>query len=64
MARSEKRVVLVKPGDVPLIGNLGSSPAEVLEGARALAKFLATVGISAALFSEDIDLDMVPGGSG
>ncbi|MFD6421045.1 hypothetical protein [Streptomyces sp. NPDC060198] len=64
MARSEKRVVLVKPGDVLLIGNLGLSCDEALEGALALGEFLATLGISAALFDEDIDLDMVPGGSG
>lgn len=55
------RIVLVKPGDVLLIGNVGALPIEAVEslqpGLAALKDKLGLAGI--AVFEGDIDLDAV-----
>lgn len=63
MADGEVRVVLVKPGDVLLIGNVGSigSP----ENLRGFVDGLHSMGVKAFVFAADIDIDKLPeGGSG
>lgn len=62
MASDVKRVVLVKPGEVLLIGNVG----ELVEGENLadVDKFFGAIGIQVVLFAEDIDMDAVAGGSG
>ncbi|MFE5771434.1 hypothetical protein ACFQ7O_24075 [Streptomyces sp. NPDC056485] len=57
-----RHVVLVKPGDVLLLGNVGEvSP----EQAQALSQVLAKeMGIRVVVFTEDIDLAAVPHGHG
>jgi hypothetical protein len=51
----EKRVVLVKPGDVLLLGNIGrvESPEQV----EPIVRCLGRLGITALLFSADIKMD-------
>jgi len=58
MESDERRVILVKPGDVLLIGNIGSkfAPAALAEVIKALSEL---VGCPVAVFEEDIDLDAV-----
>lgn len=57
-----RHVVLVKPGDVLLLGNVGEvSP----EQAQALSQVLAKeMGIRVVVFTADIDLAAVPHGHG
>jgi hypothetical protein len=57
-----RHVVLVKPGDLLLLGNVGDiSP----EQAHALSQVLAKeMGIRVVVFAQDIDLAAVPHGDG
>jgi hypothetical protein len=57
---SETRVLLVKPGDVLLIGHLGDSVRPESLGA-ALADFRKQTGINVYAFTADIDIAKVPG---
>lgn len=56
----DTRVLLIKPGDVLLIGNVGGfvDPNEVSAAVNALQD---AVGVRIFVFSEDIDIDKVPG---
>lgn len=57
----ETRVILVKPGDVLLVGNLGSDVhAEALS--RAIGEFHERTGIMIYAFAADIDIDKIPAG--
>lgn len=58
---AETRAVLVKPGDVLLIGNVGETDPDSLRG---LNVFWEELGIRVAVFEGDIDIDAVAGGSG
>lgn len=54
----EKRVVLVKPGDVLVIGNLGTTEEEEIVSA---IDSLHRLGLSSLLlFAEDIQIDAIP----
>jgi hypothetical protein len=56
------RVVLIKPGDVLLIGNVGSDLAAASRQALdAMAESFEKVGILAFAFAGDIELAKVPG---
>lgn len=56
---SEKRIVLVKPGDILIFGNVGPIDPEDLE--HATAKLREAVGIDQIFFfGGDIDMDLVP----
>ena len=55
------RVLLVKPGDVLLIGNVGPLQADIAVRARAAGEALEKVGILAFMFAGDIELAKVPG---
>lgn len=57
-----RHVVLVKPGDTLLLGNVGEVDPETLE--RIGAAFGGELGIHVVVFSADIDMDAVAGGSG
>jgi hypothetical protein len=61
-----RHIVLVRPGDVLLIGNVGTSLDD--DGTEALqqlgAIFRDGLGIEVVAFEADINVDMVPGGSG
>lgn len=55
----EKRVILIKPGDVVLIGNVGSLSYEEVEGMRpSLVKLAEKLGLRVALFESDITMDV------
>jgi hypothetical protein len=57
----ERRVVLVKPGDMLLIGNAR----DVHDDPEALARlgdWFQAAGIRVAVFAGDIDIDLLPGG--
>ena len=63
---SDKRVILIKPGDVLLIGNLGAADSKIARADMAeklayMAEALEKVGILAFMFAGDIELDKVPG---
>jgi len=51
---TDRHVVLAKPGDVLLIGNVGPIDAEMLD---ALTAFFAEARIRVAIFEEDMELD-------
>ena len=55
------RVLLVKPGDVLLIGNVGPLDDGSRERLRHAGEALEKVGILAFMFAADIDLAKVPG---
>lgn len=61
----EKRVLLLKPGDTLLIGNVGDLPAEVFnEVTGALAVLREHVGVvDVVLFERDISIDSIPAAS-
>lgn len=52
-----RRVLLVKPGDVLLVGNVGETDPDAVKAASALLECL---GITTVLFAGDIDVDTVP----
>lgn len=57
----ERRVLLVKPGDILLIGNIGRdtvTPEQLIRPADRMRE----IGIETFWFSEDIDIDVVAGG--
>lgn len=56
-----RHVVLVKPGDILLIGNVGLDDDEVH---RILPELRDLLGIEVVLFESDIDISVVAGGSG
>lgn len=56
--REGKRVVLVKPGDTLLIGNI---PDITPEMAELLSDFFIRQKISVAVFASDIDVDLLEG---
>lgn len=56
-----RHVVLVKPGDILLIGNVGLDADEVH---RILPELRDLLGIEVVLFVSDIDMSVVSGGSG
>jgi hypothetical protein len=58
----ELRVVLVKPGDVLLIGNIGGGLVDVIDWEAVRACF-DKLGLKVVLFAEDIDLGLLPGGA-
>jgi hypothetical protein len=61
----ETRVLLVKPGDVLVIGNVGASPADAEVWAvmmDALTKGLQAFGIYPVVFESDVDLAAVRDG--
>lgn len=54
----DTRVLLIKPGDVLLVGNVGDiDPEGASEAAEA---FRDAIGVRIFLFTEDIDIDKVP----
>lgn len=55
-ARECRRVLLVKPGDVLLIGNAGSIGLDMV---REAGKAFDALGISAMIFADDIDMTRV-----
>lgn len=64
----ETRVLLVKPGDVLVVGNVGAIPAGEAGSAQwarmveALSKGLQGFGIYPVLFEGDVDIAVVEGG--
>lgn len=54
--REEKRVVLVKPRDILLIGNLGEFTQQEMDS---VADALNPLGIHGMMFSHNIDLDTI-----
>jgi len=59
---SATRVVLVKPGDVLIFGNVGDAASGDWSGVESLKELLGLKAI--VVFDEDIDLAAVPGGDG
>lgn len=61
------RVLLVKPGDILLIGNVGQyaygkeARADLAEALAQMGETLEKIGILAFMFAGDIELDKVPG---
>lgn len=54
----DTRVLLIKPGDVLLIGNVGDlDPEGAPEAAAAIQD---AIGVRIVIFTEDIDIDKVP----
>lgn len=54
----DTRVLLIKPGDVLLIGNVGDvDPEGASEAAAAIRD---AIGVRVFMFTEDIDIDKVP----
>jgi hypothetical protein len=58
----EQRVVLVKPGDMLLIGNARDAH-EDREALARLGDWFQAAGIRVAVFANDIDLDLLPSGA-
>lgn len=56
---SERHVVLVKPGDMLLIGNC-DLPDD--ESRQFIGEFFYERGITVCMFSQDIDIDLLPDG--
>lgn len=54
----EKRVVLVKPGDLLLIGNIGEMPPENIER---MHDWFEQSGIRICVFAADISMDLLSG---
>lgn len=52
-----KRVLLIEPGDVLLIGGIGHEVSP--DVAQGLAKWASDIGVQVALFAEDIDIDVL-----
>lgn len=57
-----RHVLLVKPGDILLIGNVGGLDVDDLH--RALPALRDLLGVEVVLFESDIDVSVVSGGSG
>jgi hypothetical protein len=56
----ETRVVLVKPGDVLLIGNVGLTvQSEVVSATQAISKI---IGTRVVMFADDIDIALLSDG--
>lgn len=59
----EQRVVLVKPGDLLILGNVGPLSADDHDAlAGALGALYRQLGIHVAVFEADVHLDLLPGG--
>jgi hypothetical protein len=59
----ERRVVLVKPGDVLLIGNVGDHIANAESWDHVGPFFRDVLGIRVVVFERDIVLDLLPVGA-
>lgn len=57
MADAEKRVVLVKPGDLLLIGN---APHAASRASESMEKLFDHLNIKVVVFADDITLDALP----
>lgn len=62
MAAEGTRVVLVKPGDLLLVGNVGDlgSQTEMEVSLRPIVDRFAALNVSVVFFKEDIELAKVP----
>lgn len=57
-----RHVLLVKPGDILLIGNVGGLDVDEIDRVQPALRDL--LGIEVVLFESDIDMSMVSSGSG
>lgn len=53
------RVLLIKPGDILLVGNLGTD-LDPVALSRAIGEFSEQTGIKVYAFAADIDIDKIP----
>lgn len=62
-AAVEQRVVLVKPGDLLILGNVGPLAAEQMDALTAsVGGLYRQLGIHVAVFEADVRLDLLPDG--
>lgn len=61
-APPETRAVLVKPGDLLLIGNVGIATTDDHDVLAAGVEFFRRLGIDVVFFAEDIRIDLLPPG--